>query len=128
MRHFFSCSEHALVVAHDTAWLKNVLVRVIPSAWSSTLCGCPFLDSLFFTLFLSVCFSCPFFFYLNLELNLFLHVVVIGAKKTTGTSPTEESGPLAENTSLTERERKRSMKGETTHDQTRGDMWMSALL
>ena len=50
--------EHALIVAHHTAWLKNVLVRVISSAWSSTLCGCPFLDSLFLTLFLSVCFSC----------------------------------------------------------------------
>ena len=37
----------------------------------------------------SVCFSYLFFFFhLNLELNLFLHVVVIG----------EESGPLAENT------------------------------
>ena len=31
------------------------------------------------TLFLSVCFSYTFFFYLNPELNLFLHVVVIGA-------------------------------------------------
>ena len=35
--------------------------------------------TLFLTLFLSVCFSYPFFFYLNLELNLFLHVAVIGA-------------------------------------------------
>ena len=26
------------------------------------------------------------------------------------------------------KERKRSKHGETTHDQTRGDMWMSALL
>ena len=42
---------------------------------------CPFFDSLFLTLFLSVCFSYPFFFYTNLELNLFLHVAVIGAKK-----------------------------------------------
>ena len=57
---------------------KNVLVRVISSAWSSTLCVCPFFDSLFLTLFLSVCFSYPFFFYLNLELNLFVHVTVIG--------------------------------------------------
>ena len=43
IRHFFSCSEHALIVAHHTAWLKNVLVRVMSSTWSSTLCGCPFL-------------------------------------------------------------------------------------
>ena len=34
------------------------------------MCGCPFFDSLFLALF--------FFFYLNLELNLFLHVVVVG--------------------------------------------------
>ena len=40
---------------------------------------CPFFDSLFLPLFLSVCFSYPFFFYLNLALNLFLHVDVIGA-------------------------------------------------
>ena len=39
----------------------------------------PFFDSLFLTFFHSVCFSCPFFFYLNLELNLFLHEDVIGA-------------------------------------------------
>ena len=71
------------------------------STWSSTLCGCPFFDYLFLTLFLSVCFSYLFFFfYLNLELNLFLHVVVIGAK-TTGTPPNEESGPLADNTPVT---------------------------
>ena len=77
---YFSCSEHALIVAHHTAWLKNVLVRVTSSTWSSTLCGCLFLDSLFLTLFLSVCFSYFFFFFfhLNLELNLFLHVAVIG--------------------------------------------------
>ena len=34
IRHFFSCSEHALIVAHHTAWFKNVLVRVMPSTWS----------------------------------------------------------------------------------------------
>ena len=28
----FSCSEHALIVAHHTAWLKNVFVRVVSSA------------------------------------------------------------------------------------------------
>ena len=33
-RHFVSCSEHALIVAHHTAWLKNVLVRVMSSARS----------------------------------------------------------------------------------------------
>ena len=43
------------------------------------LSDCPFFDSLFLTLFLSVCFSYPLFFYPNLELNLFLHVDVIGA-------------------------------------------------
>ena len=36
---FFSWSEHALPVAHHTAWLKNVLVRVIPSSWSSMSCA-----------------------------------------------------------------------------------------
>ena len=42
---------------------------------------CPFFDSLFLTLFLSVCFSYLFFFffYLNLDLYLFLHVDVIEA-------------------------------------------------
>ena len=69
------------------------------SAWSSTLCGCPFLDSLFLTLFLSVCFPDIFFFYLNLELNLFLHVS--SGQFSTGTPPTEVSGPLAESTPLT---------------------------
>ena len=73
----FSCTEHALIVAHHTAWLKNVLVRVMSSTWSSTLCGCPFFDSLFLTLFLSVCFT-YFFFYMNPALKLFHHVVVIG--------------------------------------------------
>ena len=29
--HFFSCSTHALIVAHHTAWLKNVLVRFTSS-------------------------------------------------------------------------------------------------
>ena len=40
---------------------------------------CPFFDSLFLDLLLSVCVSYLLFFYLNPELNLFLHVVVIGA-------------------------------------------------
>ena len=31
-RHFFSCREHALIVAYHTAWLKNVLLRVMSSA------------------------------------------------------------------------------------------------
>ena len=31
IRHFLSCSEHALIVAHHTAWLKNVLVRITSS-------------------------------------------------------------------------------------------------
>ena len=30
----FSCSENALIVAHHTAWLKNVLVCAMSSAWS----------------------------------------------------------------------------------------------
>ena len=46
-----------------------------------------------------MCFSFLFF-YLNLELYLFLHVVVIG-QCTTDTPPNEESGPLATNTPLT---------------------------
>ena len=75
---FFSCSEHALIVAQHTAWIKNVLVRD-----SCHLHGhprCAVLRSL--TLCSSLCsFPCVspvFFFYLNLELNLFLHVAVIG--------------------------------------------------
>ena len=49
------------------------------SAWSSTVCGCPFFDSLFLALFFSVCFFYPLFFYLNPDLNLFLHGDFIGA-------------------------------------------------
>ena len=48
-------------------------------------------------MFLSVCFSYPFFFHLDTDLYLFLHVVDIRDD----TSPTEESGPLAEFTPLT---------------------------
>ena len=40
---------------------------------------CPFFDSLFLTSFLCVCFSYPFFFYLDTDLYLFLHVDVIEA-------------------------------------------------
>ena len=59
-----------------THWLKCLHERVISSASSSTLCGCPFFDALFFTLFLSVCLS---FFHLDIDLYLFLHVVDIRA-------------------------------------------------
>ena len=55
--------------------------------------------TLFLALFLSVCLSCPFFFYLDTDLYLFLHVVDIRA--TNHWHSTEESGPLAENTPLT---------------------------
>ena len=57
IRHFFSCSEHALIVAHHTAWLKNVLVCVMSSAQSPMWATWLFVLSLFLTLFLSVCFS-----------------------------------------------------------------------
>ena len=57
-------------------WLKCLHERIMSSAWSSTLCGCPFFDLLFFALFLSVCFS-HLFFYLDTDLYLFLHVVDI---------------------------------------------------
>ena len=66
-------------VWYTTLAQVSARARFMSSTWSSTLCGCPFLDSLFLALFLSVCFSYLFFFYLNPELNLFLHVVVIGA-------------------------------------------------
>ena len=76
----FFCAQCACwIMCCTTHWLKCLHERVTSSAWSSTLCGCPFFDSLFLALFLSVCFSYLFFFYLNPELNLFLHVVDIGA-------------------------------------------------
>ena len=50
------------------------------SSTSSSMCAAwSFVLSLLLTLFLSVFYSYPLFFYLNLELNLFLHVDVIGA-------------------------------------------------
>ena len=52
-----------------THWLKCLHERVSSSTWSSTLCVYPFFDSLFLTLFFSVCFSNPFFFHLNPELG-----------------------------------------------------------
>ena len=58
-----------------THWLKCLQERVTSSAWSSTWCCCLFFDSLFLALFLSVCFSYPFFFYLNTDLYHFLVVV-----------------------------------------------------
>ena len=67
-RHFFSSSEHALIVAHHTAWLN----LHGPPCHAPGCCLC--FDSLFLTLFLSVCFSYLFFFfYQNPQLNLFLH-------------------------------------------------------
>ena len=67
--------------SRTTHWLKCLHERVSPHPHGHPCRApeCPFFDSLFLTLFLSVCFSYPFFFYLNPELNLFLHVVVIGA-------------------------------------------------
>ena len=76
----FSLAQRTCFMMCETPhWLKCLHERVISSAWSSTLCGCPFFDSLFLTLFLSVCFSYPFLFYLDTDLNLFLHVVDIRA-------------------------------------------------
>ena len=66
-------------VLHNTSAQVSARARFTSSTWSSTLCGCPFFDSLFLALFVSVCVSYLSFFYLNPELNLFLHVVVIGA-------------------------------------------------
>ena len=66
-----------------THWLKCLHEHVISSAWSSTLCGCPFFDPLFLALFLSVCLSFTLLFSshfdLDTDLNLFLHVVVAKA-------------------------------------------------
>ena len=80
-------------------WLKCLHERFASSAWPSTLCGCPFFDFLFLALVLSVCLSYPFFFYLDTDLYLFLHVDLVGAISHWH-SPTEESGTLAENTPL----------------------------
>ena len=78
-RHFFSCTAHVLNnVLHNTLAQVSARARFTSSTWSSTLCGCLFFDSQVLTLFLSVCLS-YLFFYLNPQLNLFLHVVVIGA-------------------------------------------------
>ena len=69
----FTLAQRTCFMMCDTPhWLKCLHERVISSAWSSTLCGCPSFDSLFLTLFLSVCFSYPCLFHLNPELNLFL--------------------------------------------------------
>ena len=91
-------------VLHNTLAQVSAWARFMSSTWSSTLCGCPFFDSLFLTLFLSVCFSYPFFFYLNPELNLFLRVVVIGAKNHWHSA--KWGGPLAENTPFHKQEEK----------------------
>ena len=91
---FFLCTMRVLNnVLHNTLAQVSARARFISSTWSSTLCGCPFFDSLFLTLFPSVCFSYLFFFYLNPELNLFLHVVVIGATYGIGTPPNVHSTP-----------------------------------
>ena len=44
-------------VLHNTFAQVSARARFISSPLSSTLCGCPFFDSLFLALFLSVCFS-----------------------------------------------------------------------
>ena len=66
-------------VLRNTLAQASARARFMSSTRSSTFCGCPFFDSLFLALFISACFSYIFFFYLNLELNFFLLVVVIGA-------------------------------------------------
>ena len=79
-----SLAQRTCFMMCDTPhWLKCLHERTTSSTWSSTLCGCPFFDSLFLALFLSVCLSYPllfsFHFYLDPDRNLFLHVVVAKA-------------------------------------------------
>ena len=46
IRHFFSCSEHALIVAHHTAWLKCWctlrLIRIVIHVCDLIVCALPF--------------------------------------------------------------------------------------
>ena len=82
-------SHVTVFLAVNTHQLLHITLHGSRTCWcaSSPLHGhpcrapecCPFFDSPFLALFLSVCFSYLFLFYLNPELNLFLHVAVIGA-------------------------------------------------
>ena len=54
-------------------WLKCLQERVSCHLHGHPHCAVVCYLTQFLTLFLSVCFSYPFFFYLNPELNLFLH-------------------------------------------------------
>ena len=68
-RHFFSCTVRTLNDVHSHHGSKNVFVRITPYSWSSMLCGCPFIDSLFLALFLSVCLSYPLLFSFHFYLD-----------------------------------------------------------
>ena len=82
------CKQYTLYVTFSHAVNTHITLHGLRMCWCASChlhghpCRAPecclFLDSLFTTLFLSVCFSYPSFFYQNLELNLFLHVAVIG--------------------------------------------------
>ena len=59
-RHFLLSTMRVLInVLLNTLAPVSARARFTSSTWSSTLCGCPFFDSLFLALFLSVCFSYP---------------------------------------------------------------------
>ena len=99
IRHFFSCSEHAPIVVHHTAWLKNVLLRVMSSTWSSTSVVCSL------TLCSSPCsFPCfsPILSYSTWTLSWTSSSMwPSSGQYPTGTQPTEKSAHLAEITPLT---------------------------
>ena len=68
---FLCCTTH---------WLQCLHECISPHLHGHPRCAVVrSLIPLFLALFFSVCFSYLFFFYLNPEVNLFLHVVVIGA-------------------------------------------------
>ena len=75
----FSGTMRTLNKCALTSWLKNVFVRITPHSWSSMSCVWLFVLFLFLALFLSVCLSYPLLFsshfYLDTDVNLFLHVV-----------------------------------------------------
>ena len=51
----FLCTMRVLNnVLHNTLAQVSARARLMPSTWSSTLCGCPFFDSLFLALFVCV--------------------------------------------------------------------------
>ena len=53
----FLCTMRVLNdVLHNTLAQVSARARFMSSTWPSMLCGCPFFDTLFLALFLSVCF------------------------------------------------------------------------